>query len=113
MVIVILALFSTIAYQAFFPQVDKAKVQTARTQMDILALALDSYRLDIGTYPASLEELVRSSEPRWRGPYLQKGRVPGDPWGNEYVYQVIEEGTAFELASTGDGKEQIRYDDGG
>ena len=98
-VMVILGLFSTIVYQAFFPQVDKAKIQTARTQMDIVALALDSYRLDVGEYPGSLEELVQSSAPRWRGPYIQKGKVPKDPWGNEYTYQTQEGGTAFALAS--------------
>lgn len=109
MVLVILGLFSTIAFQAFFPQVDKAKVQTARTQMDIIALALDSYRLDVGEYPAALGDLVQSGSPRWRGPYLQKGRIPKDPWGNEYAYQVQEGGSAFTLSSTGDGKKEIRF----
>jgi len=112
-VMVILALFSTIAYQAFFPQVDKAKIQTARTQMDILALALDSYRLDVGEYPAALADLVQSSSPRWKGPYLQKGRIPQDPWGNDYVYQSLDSGAAFSLSSTGDGKKEISYDEGG
>jgi general secretion pathway protein G len=108
-VMVILGLFSTIVYQAFFPKVDQAKNQTTRTQMDIIALALDSYRLDVGEYPASLDELVTSSSPRWKGPYLQKGRVPKDPWGNDYAYQVLEEGAKFELSSKGDGKKEIRY----
>jgi general secretion pathway protein G len=108
-VMVILGLFSTIVYQAFFPQVDKAKIQTAQTQMEIIALALDSYRLDVGEYPASLDELLQSSAPRWRGPYLQKGKVPQDPWGNDYVYQQGDGGTTFALSSGGDGKQEIRY----
>jgi general secretion pathway protein G len=111
-VMVILGLFSTIVYQAFFPKIDQAKNQTARTQMDIIALALDSYRLDVGEYPPALAELVQSSSPRWKGPYLQKGKVPKDPWGNEFDYQLKDEGGAFELASTGDGKKEIRYDEG-
>ena len=78
---VILGLFSTIVYQAFFPKIDQAKNQTTRTQMDIIALALDSYRLDVGEYPAALGELVQSSSPRWKGPYLQKGKVPEGPLG--------------------------------
>ncbi len=112
-VMVILGLFSTIVYQAFFPKVDQAKDQTTRTQMDIIALALDSYRLDVGEYPASLGELLQSSSSRWKGPYLQKGRVPKDPWGNDYVYQVKDEGRDFDLFSTGDGKKEIRYDEEG
>jgi general secretion pathway protein G len=111
-VMVILGLFSTIVYQAFFPKIDQAKDQTARTQMDIIALALDSYRLDVGEYPATLGELVQSSAPRWKGPYLQKGKIPKDPWGNEFVYQVKEEGGNFDLSSTGGGKKEIRYDEG-
>ena len=107
-VMVILGLFSTIVYQAFFPKIDQAKIQTTRTQMEIIALALDSYRLDVGEYPATLGELVQSSSPRWKGPYLQKGKVPKDPWGNDFSYQVKDENT-FDLASTGDGKKEIRY----
>lgn len=110
-VMTILALFSAIVYQAFFPQVDKAKIQTTRTQMDIIGLALDSYRLDVGEYPAALQDLVQSSSPRWKGPYLQKGRVPKDAWGNEYAYQVQDGGAKFDLSSTGDGKKEIRYDE--
>lgn len=111
-VMVILGLFSTIVYQAFFPKIDQAKNQTARTQMDIIALALDSYRLDVGEYPAALGELVQSGSARWKGPYLQKGKVPKDPWGNEFVYQIKGDGGAFDLSSTGDGKKEIRFDEG-
>jgi general secretion pathway protein G len=112
-VMVILGLFSTIVYQAFFPKVDQARDQTTRTQMDIIALALDSYRLDVGEYPPALGDLVESSSPRWKGPYLQKGRVPKDPWGNEYSYEVQEGGTNFTLCSTGDGKKEICYGEEG
>lgn len=107
-VMVILALFSTFVYQNFFGQIDKAKVQTAQTQMEIIALALDSYRLDVGEYPASLDELAQSSAERWRGPYL-KGRVPQDPWGNDYRYDPGDGGTSFSLSSGGDGRQEIRH----
>jgi general secretion pathway protein G len=108
-VMVILGLFYAIVNQAFFPQVDKAKVQTTQTQMEIIALALDSYRLDLGEYPPSLNDLLTSTGERWHGPYLQKGRIPTDPWGNEYVYSPGSDGTEFELYSSGDGKQEIRY----
>jgi general secretion pathway protein G len=80
--------------------------------MDILSLALDNYRLDVGEYPAALEELMQSASPKWKGPYLQKGKLPKDPWGNDYVYQVQDGGSRFDLHSTGDGKKDIRYDEG-
>jgi general secretion pathway protein G len=108
-VMIILGLFGMIAYQAVFPRVDQAKMQTTRTQMDILALSLDNYRLDVGEYPASLDELVQSSAQRWKGPYLQKGKVPKDPWGNDYAYEVQEAGTKFKLCSKTDGKKELCY----
>ncbi len=108
-VLVILGLFSTFVFQAMTPKIDKAKVQTARTQMEILALALENYRLDVGNYPDSLEELVQSSAERWNGPYLQPNRVPMDPWQNDYVYEVAGEGDSFTISSTGGGRKEIRY----
>ncbi len=108
-VMLILGLFSTIVYQALFPRIDQAKKQKVRTQMEIIALALESYRLDVGEYPATLGELVQSASPDWKGPYLQPAKVPKDSWGNEYVYQVKDEGRAFDLSSTGDGKKEIHY----
>jgi general secretion pathway protein G len=109
-VMVILGLFSAIVYQSFFPKIDQAKIQAAKTQMEILALALDSYRLDVGEYPPALDELVQSSAARWNGPYLQKGKVPKDPWGNDYLYELLEGGGTFKLCSKTDGKKEACYD---
>jgi type II secretion system protein G len=44
-VLVILGLLAGLVFQRFTPQIDKAKEQTAITQMEILGLALDNYRL--------------------------------------------------------------------
>jgi general secretion pathway protein G len=106
-VLLILGLLSGIVYQAVIPRFEEAKVKTARTQIEILALALDNYRLDVGSYPTGLEELVTSSAPGWRGPYLKKKAIPQDPWNNDYVYELIGEGNEFRISSTGGGKETI------
>ena len=109
-VMVILGLFSTIVYQAFFPKVEQAKDRTVRTQMEIFKLALDSYRLDFGEYPPSLEKLLEKDD-KGRGPYLQKGKVPKDPWGNDYVYQQPSGDEEPKICSTGNGKKEICSDD--
>lgn len=68
-----------------------------KAQMDIATLetALKLYRLDNGAYPSTeqgLEALVEAPSvgvlpKKWReGGYLEKGRVPKDPWDGEYVY---------------------------
>ena len=48
--------------------------------------ALDQYKVDVGNYPKSLQDLVQqpSGTTSWHGPYLD--RLPVDPWGNPYVY---------------------------
>ena len=74
-------------------QADKAKVQTAQTQVRMLKGALETMRLDIGRFPTQeegLELLVRKPADaalatRWSGPYLD-GSVPEDPWGHPYQY---------------------------
>jgi general secretion pathway protein G len=108
-VLFILALFSTLVVQTIGPKVKKAETETARHQMQILAVALDTYRLDVGEYPASLEDLVRSSATKWNGPYLRPERVPKDPWGDAYVYQALDGGEKFELYSTGRGQGEVRF----
>jgi general secretion pathway protein G len=108
-VLFILALFSTLVVQTIGPKVKKAEIETSRHQMQILAVALDTYRLDVGEYPLSLEDLVRSSSPKWNGPYLRPERIPKDPWGDEYVYQALDGGDKFDLYSIGRGHGEIRF----
>jgi general secretion pathway protein G len=73
------------------------EARRVKAQMDIATLetALKLYKLDNGRYPSSeqgLQALVEAPTvgvlPRkWReGGYLEKAKVPNDPWGNEYVY---------------------------
>jgi hypothetical protein len=50
--------------------------------------ALRFYAEDHDAYPSSLEELVRS-EPR----YLDRDRVPLDPWGRAYRMEPGEHGS--------------------
>jgi general secretion pathway protein G len=87
-----------------------ARTTSARTQLEIFALALDNYRLDNGSYPTTEQGLAALRErPRrgpapmnWRGPYLRK-EVPLDPWGRPYVYRSPGERNAagFDLVTLG------------
>jgi general secretion pathway protein G len=92
-VIAIIATLATLVAPAVFRNVGDAKVSTARSQIDLYALALNSYRLDNDAYPATDQGLdalrtppTAGDAPRnWRGPYLSKVVTP-DPWGRPYVY---------------------------
>lgn len=104
-VIVILGLLMSLVAPAMFSKVDSSKIKTAQAQMEMFRTALDTYRLDMGDFPSSLEELRSSDKNGWDGPYLPKS-LPTDPWGNPYVYRVPgEDGAPFLMLSYGkDGK---------
>jgi general secretion pathway protein G len=84
-VMVILGLLASIVAPRMFSKVDSAREGTAKAQMQVLATALDSYRLDIGYYPDDLNELLSSDKNMWDGPYFPQ-KIPLDPWGNAYFY---------------------------
>jgi general secretion pathway protein G len=86
-VMAILALLAGLVGPTLWNKLGGAKTDTAATQIKSFEAALDSYRLDIGRYPKSIEDLVKNNEgkSRWNGPYIKK--LPDDPWGNKYQYQ--------------------------
>lgn len=93
-VLVIIGLIMGLVGPRLFSQADRAKIQTADTQVRMLRGALETMRLDIGRLPTEEEGLrlltERPSDPRlserWRGPYLDES-VPLDPWGQPYQFQ--------------------------
>ncbi len=115
-VVLIIGLLGGIVGAVVFSQVDKARVNTARTQIKQLESALEFYRLDNARYPSSeqgLQALVRKPsgdpQPKSYRPegYLQGGVVPKDPWGEDYQYRSPGEHNSysFDLWSFGaDGK---------
>lgn len=92
------------------PQVMKflgsSKTKTAKLQIDDLSSTLDLYRLELGHYPTESQGLKALVEnpgdvSNWNGPYLKKGQVPKDPWGNDYQYRFPGEHGSFDLWSLG------------
>ncbi len=99
-VVVIIGLLASLVAPEMFGKVGSTKRKTAATQMNMFQTSLDTYRLDLGTYPNSLNELVKSDKAGWDGPYLPKS-VPLDPWGNPYHYELRQGGGSFELLAYG------------
>jgi general secretion pathway protein G len=96
-VVLIIGLLSTIVGAAIFRQVDRARVTAARAQLSSLEGVLELYRMDNGKFPTSEQGLVAlveapTSEPVPRnypaGGYLKDGRLPRDPWGEPYHYEI-------------------------
>jgi len=102
-VMAILAMLAALVGPAFFNSLGRGERSTAQTQISNFASALDTYRLDVGRYPDSLQGLITNDRGsgRWSGPYLRADAIPMDPWGNEYQYQVTSNGRDFTLLSYG------------
>jgi general secretion pathway protein G len=110
---IILILTGTVAFAAV-KYIDRARLASCRTQIETFRLALQSYYLDCGAYPAEAQGLsalwekpvISPVPPLWDGPYLDR-QLPPDPWGNEYRYKNPgEKNLPFTIISYGaDGKE--------
>lgn len=107
---IILILTSAVGFMAF-KYLDQAKQATARSQVETFAMAVNSFRLDTGQFPAQEQGLTAlwarpAGAETWNGPYLAKA-VPKDPWGRDYVYRVPGPSELpFEILSWGaDGQE--------
>ncbi len=94
-VVVILGILAVFVVPRVANRPEQARVTKAQVEIANLEQALELYYLDNGRYPDTeqgLEALVRKPgtgpEPSsWQpGGYLNKPRVPEDPWGNPYVY---------------------------
>jgi general secretion pathway protein G len=74
----------------FFCGPPSSRPAAARAQIEILSGALDTYRLDVGTYPSTVQGLAalvkNPGVSNWNGPYLKKTDVPTDPWNRSYKY---------------------------
>ena len=94
-VIVILGILAGLIVPRIMGRPEQAKQLKARMQIESIGTALKLYKLDNGAYPTTeqgLQALVEApttgnAPKNWRkGGYLEKGKVPQDPWGNDFVY---------------------------
>jgi general secretion pathway protein G len=94
-VIVILGILAGLIVPRIMSRPDEARQLKAKIQIESLETALNLYKLDNGKYPSTeqgLQALIEKPETgdipkKWReGGYLEKGKLPKDPWSNDFVY---------------------------
>jgi general secretion pathway protein G len=102
-VIVILGLIAAFAVPQVLKWVSGARSDSARIQIEALGTTIDLYRLEVGSYPPTLEALIDKPPgvDKWNGPYLKKNVIPKDPWGNDYVYRYPGNNGPYDLMSLG------------
>ena len=109
-VIVILGILAGLIIPRIMGRPEEARRMKARVQIESIETALKLYKLDNGSYPTTeqgLQALVEAPTvgqlPKaWRdGGYLEKGKVPKDPWDNEFIYLSPGVNSDFDLISYG------------
>jgi general secretion pathway protein G len=112
-VVFILGLLITLVAPRILGRTDEARQTKAAADIRAIEVALSMYKLDNGFYPTTeqgLEALVAPPTTglvprRWKeGGYLEKARVPLDPWDSPYVFE--SDGAQYVIRSFGaDGSE--------
>jgi general secretion pathway protein G len=109
-VIIILGVLAGMIIPRVMGRPDEARQAKAKIQIESFESALKLYKLDNGNYPATeqgLKALVEAPTAgnlpkNWRqGGYLEKGKVPKDPWGNEFIYVSPGSHGDFDLSCLG------------
>jgi len=109
-VIVILGVLAMFIGPKIMGRPEEAKQVKAKIDIAALETALKLYKLDNGMYPSTEQGLSALVEPpetgltpkKWRkGGYLEKGKLPKDPWGNDFVYLCPGVNNDFDIVSYG------------
>lgn len=105
-VLAIIGMISALVGPQVIKYLSRAKIDSARVEIQSLETALDLFRLDTGRYPTEQEGLASLVEkpanlPVWNGPYVKKKAAPVDPWGQPYVYRFPGKQGSYDLYSRG------------
>lgn len=100
LVVVIIGILAAVAVPRLGGRVGMSQRKAAEASIKNISLAVNMYELDNGKFPDSLQNLLtKGGEINWNGPYLEKGLLPKDPWGNEFQY--TKQGDSYTIASAG------------
>ncbi|HXH30591.1 MAG TPA: type II secretion system major pseudopilin GspG [Bacteriovoracaceae bacterium] len=104
----LLALAGTFVGGRVFENLQEGKVSTAKIQIKSISERLKEFRRDCNFIPTSdmgLDALINKPEggrecKRYApGGYIEGGKVPVDPWDQEYLYE--SDGKTFSIISLG------------
>ena len=91
LVMVILVILGSLAVGMFSNTQRGANMKAARSQIGLWKTPIETYNLELNSYPPDLEALRSppanlTNPQKWNGPYTES--IPNDPWGNPYQYMV-------------------------
>ncbi len=100
-VLVLIALLGGLVAPRLLGKLQSGQAKAAKAQIDRLGMAVETYYLDTGRMPSSLQDLVSNSgASNWNGPYIKESSLK-DPWGNPYHYQQPGQHGDYDIVSYG------------
>lgn len=102
LVLLLLGLIFSLVVPSIIGRSESAKHDIAKSQVDRLSMAVDTYYLDTGKIPRELRALVENpgGVPNWNGEYVKESLLT-DPWGNAYQFRADGEHGEFDIYSYG------------
>jgi len=93
LVLTILAILAGVVLPNLIKRKGDSQEAAAKTQLAAFETALNMFEVDNGHLPKGangLQSLITKpgDAQNWKGPYLQKNKVPLDPWNNPYIYEA-------------------------
>jgi general secretion pathway protein G len=117
-VLAILAVIIGLVLPNFLGAQGDANKKVAMMAVNGVEKAADMYAAQHdGDFPQSIDAMLSNpgQDPKWAGPYLDKGKVPVDPWGNpiQYAYPGTHQGVGDrpDIWSMGKDKQSNTADD--
>lgn len=105
LVVVIIGMLATIVSVSIPRHLKSARQSKAAADIQAIGIAIQSYYMEEGKYPSSLDALTSGDEP-----YLEKG-IPKDPWGNPYSYAYPGSHKPFKFDLSSAGEDGVASDD--
>ena len=99
-VIVIIGMLAGVVTVGVMGQLSKARITTAKAQIQELSKAVEFYKMDYGSYPSSSQglKILTTATPKGsKDPFIRQ--LPADPWGNPFRYKST--GSTYDIFSYG------------
>lgn len=101
LVVVIIGVLTAVVAGNFGKKSKAARINATRASIAAIATQIQTYQLDTGRYPSSLDDLITDSgAPNWDGPYVRGGKdALVDAWGVPFSYKLA--GSDYKITSAG------------
>ena len=117
--LLVMAILVVLAGMAGFAVINmntNALQKAATVQINTFERQCDAFRLNVGYFPAKLDDLHKMpsdgnmTQIKWGGPYC-KDPIPMDPWDQPYKYSIDQNNDRVVISSSGPDRQSGTQDD--